>query len=50
MGLVILVIFLAVPSLIAMINTLAIGVIERTAKSVCCAVGATQPGSHDHPG
>jgi putative ABC transport system permease protein len=42
-GLVVLVIFLAVPSLIAMINTLAIGVIERTREiGMLRAVGATQ--------
>jgi putative ABC transport system permease protein len=43
MGLVVLVIFLAVPSLIAMINTLAIGVIERTREiGMLRAVGATR--------
>jgi putative ABC transport system permease protein len=42
-GLVVLVIFLAVPSLIAMINTLAIGVIERTREiGMLRAVGATR--------
>ena len=42
-GLVALVIFLAVPSLIAMLNTLAIGVIERTREiGMLRAVGATR--------
>lgn len=42
-GLIALVIFLAVPSLIAMINTLAIGVIERTREiGMLRAVGATR--------
>jgi putative ABC transport system permease protein len=36
----ILFVFLAVPSLIAVLNTLAISVIERTRGSACCAVGA----------
>ena len=42
-GLYVLFVFLAVPSLIAMINTLAIGVIERTREiGMIRAVGATQ--------
>ena len=42
-GLYVLFVFLAVPSLIAMINTLAIGVIERTREiGMLRAVGATQ--------
>jgi putative ABC transport system permease protein len=43
MGLYVLVIFLAVPSLIAMVNTLAIGVIERTREiGMLRAVGGTR--------
>jgi putative ABC transport system permease protein len=43
-GMYVLFIFLAVPSLIAMLNTLAIGVIERTREiGMLRAVGSTQP-------
>jgi putative ABC transport system permease protein len=43
LGMYVLVVFLAVPSLIAMVNTLAIGVIERTREiGMLRAVGATR--------